>query len=176
MALFYTGSRAGQEYRDLWATAQSVDLTLQHEYLRGGYPSVIQALNTDDRIEHWMARLGSQLAYLRAGKDEVLRESLQTAKAPGDCDVLPSWYLESTRATMKQEAQARARVPGGGGAGGGGGASSSTTGGGQAFSAGRRPRRRNAAATPTTAAAASGSGGGGGGKPTSGAAAPQKKV
>jgi hypothetical protein len=149
MALHYTGTRGGQEWSDLWVIAESIDLTLEQYHSQGGYQAVCSALDTDDRLEHWLSRLGSQIAFLLTG-DSAMRKELQTSKAPGEAHVLPQWALSSALDTTKALFQQKGRVGAGRGRGKGGDAAAEEGGD-------RRAKRRagkGAASTPTPPGAA----------------------
>ena len=145
LSLHYRGDRKVQEWHDLWNIAQSIDITLEMEHKAGGYSRVCWSLDNDDRLEHWLSRIGAQIAYLRTG-DPVMLSALQTGLAPGDADILPSWSIEAGRTEGKALYLQQGRIRGGRGGG-----QESDDGGGGA----RRPRRR-----PGRAGAVQPSGGG----------------
>jgi len=162
MVVMYRGDKSGQEYKDLWNLAVSTDLTLEREYRDHGFQGVVWALNTDDRLEHWLSRLGAQVTFIRTGDRSVLN-AVQSANAPGDGDLLPTWSLEAARAQNKSEFQARQRCSAGRGAAAS--VSDTYSGGDGAASGERRPRRRAKAggttfttSSPSTPAAGAGRG------------------
>jgi len=164
-AIYYKGDRHGQEYRDLWTVCIGVDDKLELAYRHGGYPGVQYALATDDMLEHWLTRLGSQINYVRTGNSEM-KIALQSSQAPGDCDIIPSWGLQGHRDTLKSEYQATQRQRGGG-RGGGVTPGGSGAAGSEGSATPRRPRRRGTGPTgsasstnPAGPSAAGGSGGG----------------
>ena len=163
-SLFYTGPRSGQEYKDLWLFALSVDLSLQRTYDAQGYGAVLYALNTDDRFEHWLSRIASQITLLRTG-DKSLAQEMQTGGPPGDADLFPHWALEAGRSVTKAEYQARQRSGQGYGRGGQSlwPASSAPDSSGD-----RRPRRRAKATAAATSGGGASSSSAGATKPASG--------
>ena len=100
MTHHYPGSRQGQEWHDLWNVASSIDMTLELAHRSGGCPGLCQALDADDRIEHWLSRIGAQVAYLRSGDRRVL-DHLQSGRAPGDSELLPEWAIDGARSESK---------------------------------------------------------------------------
>ena len=154
-SLHYRGDRAGQGYRDLWNIAQAADLTLKEAHRAYGFAGVMHALNTDDRMEHFMTRLGAEVAYTRTG-DEGLRQQLQTGLPPGDAHITPGWALQGARETQNAEYKAHQRSLGTTGA------SSSSAPGLQNTQLGaagpRRPRRRRVQGAQADGGGASGAG------------------
>ena len=134
--------------------AESVDLTLEIAHRQGGYPSVCSALDTDDRLEHWLSHIGAQVGIVFTG-DEAMRRALQTSKAPGDSHLLPSWALEEAQSTAKAEFKADQRIRAQAGRSGGAAVPGEQV-------AGAR-RRRGPGRSGSRGAAAGGRGGGRGG-------------
>ena len=93
---YYRGSRAGQEWVDLWGAAEALDLTLNEAHLLGGYPGVCHRLSTDDRVEGWCCRISAQVTFLRTGERQML-DALQSAKPPGASDLAPDWAVSGAR-------------------------------------------------------------------------------
>ena len=147
MAQHYKGKKEGQEYRDLYNTCVFIDTTIELAHRQGGYPGVLAALQTDDRLEVAIARIGAQVEFLRTGSRTMLR-NLQAGGPPGDSSVLPDWNVQSARELEKQEFQQGQRLKQQG-----------------VFNAsgeneGRRPRRRPNAAAGGGAKGAQQAGGG----------------
>ena len=155
---YYKGNKSGQEYKDLWNFALSTDLTLEQYYQAHGYNGVVWALNMDDRLEHWLSRLGGQVEFVRTG-DRSMLDKIQTAVAPGDASLLPEWSVEHAHNIDKAEYQAWLRHKN---RGGGGGNNDDAGGGGGKR---RRPQRRGQNAQ----------GGGGGGTTQSPKTPPLKR-
>ena len=100
MTLYYKGPKSGQEFRDLWQVACNIDSTLDIAHKAGaptrqGFAYVEHALQTDDRLEHWLNRISAQISYLRAGKNTALLDALQSGLPPGDDDLAPQWKMET---------------------------------------------------------------------------------
>ena len=150
MTQHYSGARAGQEWHDLWGLAASVDSTLEMAHRLGGYPSVCACLDQVDRVEHWLSRLGAQIAFLRSGDRSALA-NLQSGRAPGDSDIMPSWAIDAARSESEALYMQGGRVKGVGGK-----TDDDEAGGG------RRPRRRPGQAEGTAADGGKGGGGEGG--------------
>ena len=136
MSAFYPGSKTEQLWADLYQVAQNVDLTLQMAWDTGGYAGVCTALESDDRVEVGLSRIGAEINYIRTG-EKSMREALQAGMPPGFGDIMPAWAVESAQASSKALFQQRGRVCGRGRGSGMDG--DSDDGGG-----GRRPRRRRA--------------------------------
>ena len=112
LAMHYRGDRKVQEWHDLWSIAQSVDIALEMEHKAGGYSRVCWALDNDNRLEHWLSRIGAQVAHLRTG-DQVMLTELQTGLAPGDADILPSYSIEAGRTEGRALYLQQGRIRGG---------------------------------------------------------------
>lgn len=98
---YYRGARTTQEWNDLWSIAQSVDSTLELAYQSGGYMAVCSALDNDDRLEHWLSRIGAEISFQISG-DVAMKRELQSALAPGNDHILPSWAVSAARDLTKQ--------------------------------------------------------------------------
>ena len=107
--MHYPGVKGNQEYRDLYATAQLIDLSLEYSHRAGGYPGVCYALREDDRLEIMLARIGAQMAFLGTG-DKVMLTSLQASRPPCDSLLVPQWAVDNTRALSKAEFQEQERI------------------------------------------------------------------
>jgi hypothetical protein len=154
-------------WTEMWMLAESIDLTLEQVHQTSGYSGVCKALELDDRLEHWLSRIGAEVAFTQTG-DVAMRKELSTSKPPGEGHLLPEWAVAAARDTTKALFQQAGRQKGGRGKGRGKGAEYGD--GDDDAGAGRRPRRRGnsaaspAAGPPATAGAAGGAGHGGGGK------------
>jgi len=164
---YYLGPKHGQEWRDIWAAAQHVDVSLQRTYVTGGFAAVQWALNNDDLLEVSLSRIAAQWAFLRT-QDRSLLISLQAGKPPGEDDLAPSWSTQAARDLNKSEHAAWLRNIAGGAKAPTAEPTTTLTG------AYRRPRRRGGAPADTTQAAAgtpkTTAGGQGGGAPRAGGA------
>ena len=160
LALHYTGSRRGQEWRDLWCTAESVDLTLDAAFRSHSDVGVQHMLDHDDRLEHWMSRIGAQVAWLKTG-DATFLDLMQTSRPPGEGHVLPDWAVTAARDQGKSLFQQEGRVRA---AGGNRQANQNTSAlssdGDSGFRRRRPPRSTSKTGGPKTPAAGRGAGGG----------------
>jgi len=114
LSLYYKGRRSGQSWTDLWGVAESIDLTLEMAHRQGGFGAVVNALGADDRLEHWLRRLGSEVSYQVTGSEE-LRQQLQSSHAPGEGHAIPDWAISAARDTTKAifQEKGRSRFSGG---------------------------------------------------------------
>jgi len=92
----YKGDQSGARYLDLWLIAESIDLCVRNLYLTGGTEAINHGLDTDDRLEHMLIRVGAEMNYQRTGDYSAYLELL-TSKPGGDGDVLPAWSLNEGR-------------------------------------------------------------------------------
>jgi len=164
----------------LWLVAEAVDLLVHRAYLAGGITGLNAALDTDDALEHMLARLAAEWHYQRT-KDWEAYQAIITAKPAGSRDILPAWAVtevrdlsaalhrqrnrvarrgtnssdeDGTTTTTRRRRRGGKATSAAAGAGGGGGAANSSGGG-------------------TAGGAGSAAGGGGGG--AKGGAPPKKK-
>ena len=154
----YTGSRRGRSWQDLWLTCEMVDLEVDKAYTASGLEGVHFALATSDTLEHMLARLGAEIAYLQY-RDEGMYQLLLTSKPPGESDILPSWALDVARDQSKALWLQAGRVAGGRGAAAGARpAAGAHSGDDGEDGAGRRRRRPKAKARASADSAAGGGG------------------
>ena len=59
LTLFYRGPKNTQEWNDMWVIGQSIDTTLEAHQAHG-YGGVTHCLDTDDRMERWLSRIGAE--------------------------------------------------------------------------------------------------------------------
>ena len=105
----FTGSKQGQRYADLWLTAEMIDLEIDRAYQSGGLPAIQWALGYSDTLEHKLARIGAEIAYIRTG-DSRMFSDLLTSKPPGASDILPTWAISAARDGVKAGYQQAQRV------------------------------------------------------------------
>jgi len=110
---YYSGLKHGQEWRDIWAAAQQVDVSLHRTYNTGGFDAAQWALDTDDLLEVSLSRIAAQWAFLRT-HDQSLLISLQAGKPPGEDDLAPGWSTQAARELNKSEHAAWLRNSAGG--------------------------------------------------------------
>ena len=84
----------------MWMLAESIDLTLEQVHQTSGYSGVCKALELDDRLEHWLSRIGAEVAFTQTG-DVAMRKELSTSKPPGEGHLLPEWAVAAARDTTK---------------------------------------------------------------------------
>ena len=111
LTLFYRGPKNTQEWNDMWNIAQSVDGTLEIAYRHHGYPGVTNALDTDDRLEHWFSRKGAEVAFDLTG-DASMKRELQSSLAPGNSHIIPGWVVAVARDVTKQLYLQQGRISG----------------------------------------------------------------
>ena len=144
---YYLGLKHGQGWRDIWAAAQQVDVSLHRTYVTGGFNAVQWALNTDDLLEVSLSRIAAQWAFLRTN-DQSLLISLQAGKPPGEDDLAPGWSTQAARDLNKSEHAAWLRNNAGGAVAPTAEPATTPTG------AYRCPRRRGGTSADTTQAVA----------------------
>ena len=101
--------KSSQMFHDLWGVAESVDLTLEHAHRQGGFSGVQWTLENDDRLEHWLSRLGSQVALQLTG-DKAMALELSTSRAPGGQHILPDWRVTAARDVSRSPFRQEGRV------------------------------------------------------------------
>ena len=111
MASHYPGASGDQQFQDLWALAELIDIRADAEYQAGGVPRLNWALQNDDSLEHMLSRIGGQVAYIRTGDRRVFH-ALSTSKPPGQSDIVPEWALSEARDHSKQLFNEEFRVAG----------------------------------------------------------------
>ena len=109
LTLYFRGDRSSQSWHDVFTAGQSIDLSLEEIYRRDGYGGVCRALETDDKLEHWLTRVAAQITYQITGDSAMFRE-LQSSRAPGESHLLPSWALAAARDLGKAMFQQQGRV------------------------------------------------------------------
>ena len=116
LTLFYRSPKNTQEWNDMWVIGQSIDTTLEAAHQAHGYFGVTHCLDTDDRMEHWLSRIGAEVAYQVTG-DAAMKRELLSFRAPGNAHVLPTWAVSAARDLTKQQYLQAGRVASAKGAG-----------------------------------------------------------
>ena len=112
LSLYFPGSKAGAIFRELWMGAEIIDLELDRAYRIEGLAGVERMLAYSDTCEHLLARLGAEVSDAHNGDANMYRE-LQTARPPGEADILPTSALTAARDASRTAYYQGLRVKGG---------------------------------------------------------------
>ena len=63
LTLYFRGDRASQSWHDVFTAGQSIEFSLEEIYRREGYSGICRALETDDKLEHWLTRVAAPITY-----------------------------------------------------------------------------------------------------------------
>ena len=101
------GSKRGEEWQSLWATATAVDFALGECQ---GDEALYAKLNSDDQVELGLRHLSANVYESRA-RDSVGAARLRAVVAPGSAvDIAPNWLISEATTHSKMEHQREERV------------------------------------------------------------------